>query len=354
MAFFVVACACAIVVSVDRPLSARVDVTLPETAAAPTTAVVIAPAGPAPGLVQGVELGGGIATVAPEDRPVVIVLPPTATPTPLPPTPTRYPPAVTAPCSDPAVQTVDEVRPPGRIPAQLRLRVVLPPCYDPKKFEYPVVYLLPGNEFDFGLWSLVGLTETLNTLIAAGQLPPFIAVELDNDVGLGDRSIFNNSSRGPASYEGYVIDDLIPYVESKYSVWRSRDGRAVGGISRGGYWAIQLAFAHPNLFGAVGGHSPVISSDYLDGVPENFTMIDQAQSVAALKTLRIWLDAGAEDAGAHGAGELSIALDKVGIKNQMNIPDGGHNVRYWSAHLIDYLNFYALRWPAQPRKRGQG
>ena len=51
------------------------------------------------------------------------------------------------------------------------------------------------------------------------------------------------------------LEELIPAVERDFCTRNDRDHRAIGGISRGGFWAYSLALRHPDIFGIVGGHS---------------------------------------------------------------------------------------------------
>jgi len=62
---------------------------------------------------------------------------------------------------------------------------------------------------------------------------------------------------GATYYEGidysmFVMKELLPGIESHYRVQTSRSERAIGGLSLGGYWALKIAFLHPDLFDFLG------------------------------------------------------------------------------------------------------
>ena len=61
-------------------------------------------------------------------------------------------------------------------------------------------------------------------------------------------------------YAAFVLRDLMPHIKQTTRVARDRQGRAIGGISLGGSLALTLALDHPDLFSAVGGHSPAVDS----------------------------------------------------------------------------------------------
>lgn len=234
--------------------------------------------------------------------------------------------------------------------ASIGVHVYLPPCYNPDKFIYPALYLIRGTD-GYGNWVKMGLPEAADTQISLGRLPPFVAVMPATDEGGRSGGKYIYSSSGRSSWEGFMLDELVPFIEQKYSVWQDRAGRAIGGISRGGYWSIEIAFQHPDLFSAVGGHSPSITSDMLIGTPAGFSMLSLARSVDAIKTLRIELDAGRDDWAQKGVNKLASDLDAQGLPCTVTSGDGIHSDNYWSSRIADYLAFYAANWPRIARAR---
>ena len=223
--------------------------------------------------------------------------------------------------------------------------VALPPCFDPVKYRYPALYLLQGSGDVEGQWERLGLVTRANRLIADGELPPFLIVMPNNDIDLGEASKFLNSAEGPGSWEDFIVNDVVAMVDAKYAGWADPQGRAIGGISRGGYWSLEIAFRNPRVFGTVGGHSPVIAGEYLVGATDDFRMTMMARSPEDLKSLRIWLDVGDNDLYTiAGPDDLAQSLSAIGVKAQFTVGAGAHEDAYWASRVDDYLNFYTAPW----------
>ncbi|MEJ2747468.1 MAG: alpha/beta hydrolase-fold protein, partial [Anaerolineae bacterium] len=179
------------------------------------------------------------ATPLPPPTPIVLPTPtpaPTATPLPSPtPSPT--------PCA--ALGHIEKGVFTSQAGGAMAYRVYLPPCYGENGRTYPTLYMLPGNDQTDAIWDDLGLDETAEAAIQHDQIPPLIIVRPDGGW------IALNSSGGDHSYESVIMDDLIPFIESNYCAWPSAEGRAIGGLSRGGYWALEIAFRHPEQFVSV-------------------------------------------------------------------------------------------------------
>jgi len=211
--------------------------------------------------------------------------------------------------------------------------VYLPPCYDQTLAPLPVIYLLHGAGTDQTQWPAVGVQTAADALIAQGA-PPFVVV------------MPGAAYAANLDYEAFVLNDLIPGIEGQVLVSQAASGRAIGGISLGGYWALRTAFEHPDLFAAVGGHSAV--TVYLAG-PDS--PAELAGNAPGLDRLKIALDVGDSDSLRPSAERLASTLQGRGLPVTLRVGPGGHNRTYWRAHTADYLRFYvdALTAPAEPR-----
>lgn len=200
----------------------------------------------------------------------------------------------------------------------------LPPCYDadPQRV-YPVLYLLHGVNADNTQWLDLNVASTMDTLIAQHAIAPFVIVMPDGDYRAGE------------DYAAFVLRDLMPRVEQTWRVSRERARRAIGGLSRGGYWALYLALMHPDLFAAVGGHSPVTNAALTEAL---------ALSAGATSALRIYLDVGRNDHLAPTVTAFAATTQARHAKTIFHLNDGRHNRDYWRAHVAEYLAFYAAEW----------
>lgn len=268
------------------------------------------------------------------------VPPPTLTASPKPATQTLLPPPAPAPTSSAA-----PCASPGRIETGVfssavagpsAYRIYLPPCYGLDGRVYPILYMLPGNIHDESIWDELGLDEAAEEAILSGQVPPFLIVMPDGGW------IATNTSGGPGSYEVVIIDELIPAIEASFCAWVDRQGRAIGGLSRGGYWALEIAFRHLDRFSSVGGHSAALL-DIAAGPDLNpqFTGLS-----SDLGDLRIYFDIGRDDYAIHNIRQLHEEMVAAVIPHSWVLNEGGHSEEYWAAHVGEYVAWYAAAWDA--------
>lgn len=268
---------------------------------------------------------------------------PTPTRTPLPsPTPDYTPTVTPFPCDRDTgeIIEVNEFRSETAGGENLRYHVYVPPCYVETQVRYPVVYLLHGLSYREQQWADLGAVEALEQGIRLGALPPMILVM----PYYGNFGQVNNFPPDP-SYETVILEELMPAIEDNFCTIENRDHRAIGGISRGGFWAFSLAFRHPDIFGIVGGHSAFFPDN--GEVPPAFNPLEIAQNSSLLPNanLRIYMDNGASDSSGPSQQQLSNRLQARSIPHSYVInPTGEHNNEYWSAHVSEYLAFYGRNW----------
>ena len=147
------------------------------------------------------------------------------------------------------------------------------------------------------------------------------------------------------SWARYVLDEVIPRAVKALHADPKRV--AIGGISMGGFGALDIARLHPHRFCAVGAHSPALWRTAGETAPGAF---DDAQDfarhdvIAAARrnpnlygTTPVWLDAGSADPFQPGDRALDRALKTV----RLHTYPGAHENAYWRAHYRAYLRFYA-------------
>lgn len=290
----------------------------------------------------------------PTPTPVVIIVTPQPTETPTA-TPSRTPSPTSSPTTTPVATATATIIPcqaeGGQVlefddfrstvaREQLPYRVYVPPCYLESQRRYPYIVLLHGLGENESQWDDLGIDETLNQGILLSTLPPMIVVMPDTG------NIGNENTFPPApSYEVVLLDELLPAIERDFCVVDNRNFRAIGGISRGGFWAFSIALRHPDLFGIVGGHSAFFD---LDNAPSANNPLDLALDTAFLTeaNLRMYLDNAAADYVGPNLELFSSRLSARGIPHTYIInPVGDHNDDYWRAHLSEYLAFYGRDWP---------
>lgn len=220
---------------------------------------------------------------------------------------------------------------------EVQILVHLPSCYDryPDK-AFPVLYLFHGWPLNEYHWDTLGIDELVDDWIGREIVGPFIVVM----PGVSSNGLYVNSSGGSWSFEGMFVDELVPLIDRTYNTWRVPEGRAVGGISRGGVWAIEIAFRHQDLFGIVGGHSPALALNRPLPQYDPFLLIEDG-----VEGLRIYLDAGDLDWARASTVRLKDALLAQEADVIYQVHEGGHVDALWQGGLQDYVDFYALTWP---------
>jgi len=271
-------------------------------------------------------------------------LTPTVTRTPLPsPTPDYTDTPTPFPCEEEGGQFVDIND--NRSPTageNLRYRVYLPPCYMASEKRFPYVILLHGQSYREQQWDELGIDEALDQGIRLGAIGPMILV-MPYFGRIGTRNHFPPDP----SYETVILQELIPAIERDFCTWSDREHRAIGGISRGGFWAYSITLRHPDVFSIVGGHSAYFP-DNSNAIPPAFSPLDLALNSSFLEdaNLRMYLDNGASDSAGPSQQLFSSRLSSRGITHQYVInPVGEHDNEYWSAHVSEYLSFYGYDWP---------
>jgi len=239
--------------------------------------------------------------------------------------------------------------------------VHLPPSYAAGARTYPVVYALHGLFERSQFWERRGLATILDDLWARHVLPEFVVVAVD-----GGNSFFLNSFQG--AYEDLVTQDAIAYAESTYRVRRERSGRALFGVSMGGYAALRIALSHPQLYAAVATHSAML----LSGPPRPGQGADPYQLAAFARVfgeppdLALWrandplewaqradpravpalsFDCGDHDRYGLGAGheELHRRLQARGVAHEFALRPGDHGYEYVRSVLPASLEFLSKK-----------
>jgi enterochelin esterase-like enzyme len=221
--------------------------------------------------------------------------------------------------------------------------VYLPPDYEDAGRGYPVLYLLHGASGVFEEWPAVGIVDALDRAILSREMEPFILV-----LPQGDFGYWLNHAWGGPSWGDYVTIDLVAHVDGTYRTLRRPHRRAIGGLSIGGTGALVQAFNHPQVFGVVGAHLPVLRPDNEEvsflGEDELFAERDPvslARQQPGLQQLQIWIDGAEEDFWTGRLAYLHLALRARGIEHEWNIWPGDHELEYITTHVPDYLRFYS-------------
>jgi putative tributyrin esterase len=132
----------------------------------------------------------------------------------------------------------------------MKYNIVVPTGYDESDQRYPVLYLLHGLTSNYTAWARMRVPE-----YAAG----YSMIVVMPDVGNSWYVNWAQSDEGEKNaWEDYMINDVIGHVDANYRTIAKREGRAINGLSMGGYGGLVLGLRHPDMFCSIGSHSGAI------------------------------------------------------------------------------------------------
>ena len=148
------------------------------------------------------------------------------------------------------VHTVDFYSP--AVERTMKYNIVLPEGYEASTAEYPVLYLLHGLTSNYTAWSRMG------TASYAGLAGDLIIVM--PDAGNSWYVNWADNDQGQRNdWEDHIVQDVIGHVDENYRTIERREGRAISGLSMGGYGGLTLGLRHPELFVSIGSTSGALS-----------------------------------------------------------------------------------------------
>ena len=231
----------------------------------------------------------------------------------------------------------------------MKYRVLVPQGYDTSQRRYPVLYLLHGLTGNYTDWSTrTNIAEYTRTL-------PLIVVMPD-----GGNSWYTNAADGGGKFEDYIVTDLPADVVVKYRTVNSRYGRAIAGLSMGGYGALKLALKRPAQYAVVGSFSGAFGATVegrydrmiestkaeplarIFGPPGSDTrqQSDVLALAAALKAPGapyLYIDCGTSDTLISENREVVAAIHKAGAAYEYHEIAGGHSWDYWDRRVREFL-----------------
>lgn len=235
---------------------------------------------------------------------------------------------------------------------QASMWVVVPQRQGP----LPVVHQLHGHSDDHTIW----LRRTTIELHAE-RIGAIVAMHF------GERSFYHDDVPGHRHWEQHILES-VAYVDATFRTIADRRGRAIGGLSMGGYGALKLALRHPHLFASAVSHSGALDAvglmaerkpgDLLgddmrrvfgDRVPAAADLFKLA--VRAKPLPRLHIDCGSEDFLLPGNRKLHAFLERRGIPHVYREYPGSHNWQYWQERLPEAFDHHAGVFAGIPASR---
>ncbi len=211
--------------------------------------------------------------------------------------------------------------------------VYTPPGYSPKK-KYNVLYLLHGIGGDENEWNdQMNPQNILDNLYAENKLEPMIVVfpngrAMEDDRPIGD--IFDPEKIAAFErFEDDLLNDLIPYIESEYPVWKNRHHRALAGLSMGGGQSLNFGLNNLDTFSWVGSFSAAPNTK----TPEE--LLEDPKKISKRLHL-LWLSCGDQDDLLSISENFHHSLTEKNISHIWYLDRGGHEPAVWSSGLYHF------------------
>ncbi|MPV87856.1 esterase, partial [Georgenia ruanii] len=201
--------------------------------------------------------------------------------------------------------------------------------------HYPVIYLIPGSPGTPSDWFRTGrVDQVMESLVQAHAMPPAIVVAMNTCGGITGDTESLDVVRGP-QVESYYTRVVLPYVDAHYRTLPDRAHRVIGGMSSGGFAALNVGLHHLDLYGTILGFEP-----YGDPGPANLRHLlggDVARfransprhyipTMAFPEPVGVFLDVGA-DTGHDVARVRTLAAELTarGQQVQLRVEPGQHH-----------------------------
>jgi putative tributyrin esterase len=211
----------------------------------------------------------------------------------------------------------------------------------------PVLYLLHGHSDDQTAWQ----RRTSIERYVEGM--PLIVVMPD-----GARSFYCNDDRpGGMRYEDHIAKDVVEFVDRTFHTVAKPKGRAIAGLSMGGYGAIMLGLKHPDLYSVACGHSSAVGwasrqfkwrpelQACLAGVtPSRYDIFALSRKFRKSgRKLALRLDCGTEDFLLEQNRKFHRHLEKLDFAHEYAEYPGTHCWEYWDEHIRQTIAFVSQR-----------
>jgi enterochelin esterase-like enzyme len=209
--------------------------------------------------------------------------------------------------------------------------VYTPPGYSAEK-KYPVLYLLHGIGGDEEEWRRGGHPEIiLDNLIAEKKAVPMIIVMPNGRAQPNDRPGTNAMATAPAfgKFDKDLLGDLIPFVESKYSVKNDRENRALAGLSMGGGQSLNFGLGNLGTFAWVGGFSSAPNTK-----PPAELVPDPEKAKKELKLL--YISCGNKDGLIRISQGVHAHLKEKDVPHIWHVDEHAHDFQHWRKSLYHF------------------
>jgi enterochelin esterase-like enzyme len=209
--------------------------------------------------------------------------------------------------------------------------------------HYPVLYLLhgfPGRPLAFLSTVRMGIINDVLTTRHRAQ--PLILVMPFGSTGTFNDQEWVNGVAAGNNWSTFVSRDLVRYVDAHYRTIATARGRALAGLSEGGYGAINIAVQHPREFSVVESWSGYVRPDKLHSIfgrdlqllPANDPRLLVRRAAPSLRKIGayFWFYSGSTDRFRTQNAAFARELTALRVPYKYRLVYGGHNWAIWRAN----------------------
>lgn len=228
-----------------------------------------------------------------------------------------------------------------------RMTVYTPAGYETSGKRYPVLYLLHGMGGDEEAWISLGRTaQILDNLIAQGKAKPMIVVMPNGNAS--QEAAPGESSRGMVpptmqlpktmeeSYE-QAFPEIVKFIDKNYRTIKSKSGRAIAGLSMGGFHSLHISKQYPDMFNYIGLFSAAIMPNKEVSSPIYENMGGKLKVQFDKNPALYWIAIGKTDFLYKANEEYRKLLDEKGYKYTYYESDEGHIWKNWRIYLTEFV-----------------
>ena len=230
---------------------------------------------------------------------------------------------------------------------EIKNLVILPETYQTTTNSYPVIFMLHGYGEDHTYW--------INNIPSVKDFADQYQVIIITPDG-GEASWYLDSPVDPSyQYETYLNFELLPEVEKQYRTLKSRESRAITGLSMGGHGAFYQALRNPDIWGMAGSmsggmditkftdrwHLKALLGNYEDNPDywkEN-AIVGMAE-LAKDAGLHLIFDTGMDDFFLEVNRALHQRFLELGVPHDYIERPGGHSKDYWENSIQYHFLFF--------------
>lgn len=228
-----------------------------------------------------------------------------------------------------------------------RMTVYTPAGYETNGKTYPVLYLLHGMGGDEEAWIALGRTaQILDNLIAKGKAKPLIVVMTNGNAiqeaapGESSLGLTPPTAQLPKTMEGSfesAFPDIVKFVDKNYRTIKSKSGRAIAGLSMGGFHSMHISKQFPDIFDYVGLFSAAIMPNKDIKAPIYQDIEGKLKVQFAKNPALYWIAIGKTDFLYKNNEDYRKLLDEKGYKYTYYETGEGHIWKNWRIYLTEFV-----------------